>query len=296
MRDIKGAAQATGEILIGFLKSGPKSPDHLEETYANIGAIALSIIISAEEATARYELGCRDFLEKTKQVRGMPTRIISGGNDNQPDIVSSSGAHISEKFDAILPSLLDRFDWCVGNYRAQAESYLEDQFGQFRTLLRRFLEKVPIGGTKDKSIKSEISGVKKELRHLAEWNQLFHVYKATSFSAEVVYIFALEGNPIAAIWHYDRLDEQGEYRKTYDHKQRDDHVYAVRGNWAIVKGLMKPEPNGYIDEISRPHQELGCMCRLQWIYNLRDLPNMMMTEKGKAELERVRRLSAAMGI
>jgi hypothetical protein len=108
-----------------------------------------------------------------------------------------------------------------------------------------------------------------------------------SLSAELEYIFALEGNPIAAVWRYDSLDEQGEYPKTYRHEQRDGHVYAVRRSWALDKGLIKVGSDGYVDEISRPKQEVGCVCNLQWLYALRDLPDAMMTEKGRSELARV---------
>ena len=65
-------------------------------------------------------------------------------------------------------------------------------------------------------------------------------------------------------------------------------VYAVRGNWAIEKGLMNAGPNGYIDEITQPGEDFDCMCVYRWLYNLRSLPEHMLTAKGQAELRRVR--------
>jgi hypothetical protein len=288
MTDTREAIKTAGEILTDFLKSGPKSSKHLAETKTKLYEVALSIVTSAEEATASYERLCKEFLDKVILAKGMPTRIISGDGEKQTDIVSSSGSHISQKFDALLPSIRERFEWCIGNYNSQAKLYLDEQLSQLQALLKQFLEQVPIGGTKGKATKSRISEIKKELRQLAKWDQLFYVYKARSFSAEIEYLFALEGNPIAAIWHYNQMDEQGEYRKTYSHKERDGHVYSVRGNWAIGKGLMMAEPYGYIDEVSRPSQEIGCMCHLQLVYGIRDLPNEMVTEKGWSELGRVR--------
>ena len=88
------------------------------------------------------------------------------------------------------------------------------------------------------------------------------------------------------------LDEQGEYSKTYDHKPMDGRIYAVRGNWAFEKGLMNAGPNGYIDEVTRPKQDVGCMCWLQWVYSLRDLPDGMITPIGKAELARAKTMIA----
>ncbi len=246
------------------------------------------MVTSAEEAAESYERVCKGFLDQAIQVKGMPTRVISGGGENQSNTVSSSGSRVSLKFDALLPSIRERLRWCVMNYSLQAELYLGQQISHFQVQLQRFLEQVPAGGTKDKAIKSQISEIKKELRPLAEWDRLFYIYKTMSFPSEIQYIFALEGDPIAAIWHYSQSDEQGEYRKTYNHKQRDGHVYAVRGNWAIRKGLMKARsPDGYIDDIDRPCQEIGCMCHLQWLYGIRRLPHDMVTEKGWSELRRV---------
>jgi len=279
-----------GEILTSFLKSGPTSPDHLQETKTTISNLSRSIVVSAEEATASYERVCREFLGKVIRVKGMPTRIISGDRESQPDIVSSSGKHVAQNFDALLPSIQKRFEWCVTNYKSEATAYLDERLRQCDTMVHQFLERVPMGGTKDKKIKSRIGEIKKELRLLAKWDRLFYVYKAMCFPAEVEFLFSLEGNPIAAIWHYNPIDEQTDYPKTYDHKQRDELVYAVRGNWAITKGLMKAGPNGYLDEISRPSQEIGCLCHLQWLYFFSRLPTNMVTEKGFSELKRARAL------
>ncbi len=290
LTDARETVQAVGEILTVFLKSGPTSPDHVQETRTTISKLARSMAVSADEATDGYERVCREFLAKVIRVKGMPTRIISGDRDSQPDIVSSSGKHISQNFNALLPSIHKSFEWCVSNYKSEATAYLDERIRQCDAMVQQFLERVPVGGSKDTDTKSRIAQIKKELRPLAKWDRLFYVHKAMSFPAEVEFLFSLEGNPIAAIWLYNPIDERTDYPKTYDHKQRDDLVYAVRGNWAIAKGLMNAGPNGYLDEISRPSQEIGCMCHLQWLYSISCLPTNMVTEKGFSELRRVRAL------
>jgi len=55
MTDTREAIQAVGEISTDFRKSGPKSSNHLGETKTTISEVALSIVISVEEATASYE-------------------------------------------------------------------------------------------------------------------------------------------------------------------------------------------------------------------------------------------------
>jgi hypothetical protein len=281
------AINALGQALTAFLKSGPQYPNHLENTHVDISKSVQSIIPSVSAVTAQYESLCRDFVNNVIEVRGMPTRVIAGSNENHTQSVSSSGSHIAQIFDTLLPLITERSKWCVENYRCQAEIYLSNQISQFQVMLREFLEKIPVGGTKDKTIKSEIVGIKKELRYLVKWNNLFYTYKARSLCSEIENIFALAGNPLAVIWRYSNLDAQGEYQKTYSHEERADKIYAIRRSWAIEKGLIKVGPAGYLDEINKPGQELGCMCSLQWVFSVRRLPDSMITPKGRSELDRV---------
>ncbi len=285
--DIKEAVDAIGDKLAAFLKSGPQTAGRLDCIYTDLLNSAHALIPTSQAATAGYEQVCRSFLESVVQVRGMPTRITSGSSGNETQNVSSSGSHIATVFDTLLPSIIERFNWCVENYRSQAESYLENLVSQFQSMLREFLAEVPVGGSKDKAAKGRIIEIKKELRYLVRWDQLFYTYKARSFPAEIEHIFVLAGNPLAAIWHYSDLDEQGEYQKTYDHKQRNGLVYTIRGSWAIDEGLMTVGSAGYLDEINRPGQELGCMCSLRWITSVRQLPGTMIAAKGTAEIDRV---------
>ena len=165
---------------------------------------------------------------------------------------------------------------------AQSESFLKDQIARLQVMLKEFLEQVPSGGTKDKTTRSRIAEIKRELRSLAKWDRLFYAYKVISFPAEIEHIFVLASHePVAAIWHYSDLDAQGEYQKTYNHQQRDGRVYAVRDSWAIEKSLMKVGQAGYLDEISRPGQEIGCMCSLEWVTSLPNVPAEMLTAKAR---------------
>ena len=286
MPDVRETIQAIGDSLVAFMKSGPQSDTHQDEIKRQVAEAVRDISATVEQATATYKLAGEDFIEKVIQVRGMPTRQIIG-SDGLSGLVSSSGSQIKQNFDALLPSIKICLAECVATYRLQAGHYFDQQISEFNSRLGKFLEQVPRGGTKDKATKSQITEIKKELRQLARWEKLFSVYKANSLASEIEYIFSLQGNPLAAIWHYSELDEHGEYQKTYDHEARDGKVYAVRGNWAIEKSLMNASVHGYINDSIRPAQEVGCMCYLQWVYYLRDLPSDMITAKGRSELERV---------
>jgi hypothetical protein len=101
MTATRETVQAVGDISTGFLKSGPRHSGHLEETQTDVFKLARSIVTTTQEATASYERVCKDFLDKVIQVRGMPTRVISGGDENQSQTVSSSGSHIAQIFDTL---------------------------------------------------------------------------------------------------------------------------------------------------------------------------------------------------
>ena len=82
MTEVRETVQAVGEILIGFLKSGPTSPDQVQETETMLSNFACSVAVSADEATASYEGVCREFLDKVIRAKGMPTRIIPHSPDD----------------------------------------------------------------------------------------------------------------------------------------------------------------------------------------------------------------------
>lgn len=68
------------------------------------------------------------------------------------------------------------------------------------------------------------------------------------------------------------------------HKERDGTLYAIKGNWALQKGLMT-EGAGVVnlDEESLFKDE-ECICCFRYLQTLRSLPYSMLTEKGKQTL------------
>jgi hypothetical protein len=285
--DSKEASNQVGEILNDFLKTGAKSPEYANAIKSKILEIVHRIVESPKEATKEYAACCKSFLGEVKKAKGLPTIEVLGDGANGGRIVSSSGNHIADNFQRLIPTLNERYNACVEIYQRQSQLYFEGQVQQFEGLLWEFLGKIPTDGTKDKSIRSQISAIKRELRALPNWSDLFAIYKQNSFTTEIEHVFALEGGAIAAVWHYSQADEEGEFQKTYDHRERDHRVYAVRANWAMEKGLMQGGPFDNLEEITLPQLEVGCGCYLRYVYTLRELPEVMLTEKGRAELLRV---------
>ncbi|HDS9256406.1 TPA: hypothetical protein QH899_005173 [Klebsiella pneumoniae subsp. pneumoniae] len=101
--------------------------------------------------------------------------------------------------------------------------------------------------------------------------------------ANIDNIIATGNNAIAAEWHSHWRQPGYDYRE--DHEERDKLVYLIRGNWAQKNGYVKAGPAGYLDEITQPGEEVFCRCYVTYLYNLRSIPEDMLTQKGRKFLE-----------
>lgn len=104
--------------------------------------------------------------------------------------------------------------------------------------------------------------------------------------ANIDNVIATSNNAIAAEWHSHWRQPNYDYRE--DHKERDKVIYLIRGNWAQKNGYVKPAEAGYLDAITQPGEEVFCRCYVTYLYNLRSLPESMLTQKGRKFMESMR--------
>lgn len=153
------------------------------------------------------------------------------------------------------------------------------------TTLRRFqgwASSVPAGGSDVVDVKDQKENIRKALTNLSFIERRVVVDQTHKFVDAVTEIVAVDGGAIAGRWN-SPWRRQG-YNARKDHKERDEKVFAVRGNWAIEKGLMKPGPNGYTDEIERPGELCFCSCSYEYLFYLTALPLAMLTKAGMYQL------------
>lgn len=156
-------------------------------------------------------------------------------------------------------------------------------------ILRRFSgwsTSIPAGGTDlagRQKIKDEI---RKPLASSLYHQRLVATDQGHKFISSLNQIVATDGGALAAIWHDHHAQANYHYRP--DHKARDGKVFAIRGNRAIEKGLMKPGPSGYTDEIEQPGEFVNCRCFYQYLYAIRSLPDDMLTARGREEMVRTK--------
>lgn len=145
---------------------------------------------------------------------------------------------------------------------------------------------IPSGGSKVTDKGETKVEIRKALRQLPFEERRVAIDQGHKFVSELNDILANDGGAIAAEWHSNWRQFGYKYRK--DHKERDQRIYMIRNNWAQQKGFVKPGSVGYVDEITKPGEEVFCRCSYRYIYNLRDLPPEMLTAKGAEQLKQVR--------
>lgn len=152
--------------------------------------------------------------------------------------------------------------------------------------LQGWATSIPPSGQGAGSKTETAQDIKKALASLPFVERRVIVDQGHKLVSSINEIIASDGGAIALTWrsHW----RQAGYNFRRDHKERDGHCYAMRGNWALKAGLMKAGPDGYYDEITAVGQEPFCRCYAIYLYALKRLSDDMVTAKGRAEMERAR--------
>lgn len=145
---------------------------------------------------------------------------------------------------------------------------------------------IPKGGISGET-KSEVKAVvRKSLKQLPYEERRVLIDQGHKLTAAISEIMASDGGAIAGTWRSNFRQAGYDYRE--DHKERDGRVYLIRDSWAHRAGLVKKGKAGYYDDVTAVGQEPFCRCYMIWIYNLRELPEEMITLRGKEGLQSAR--------
>lgn len=145
---------------------------------------------------------------------------------------------------------------------------------------------LPIGGSDTTNKREEKTRIKKSLGQLPFEERRVLIDQGHKLSASISNVVAQETGAIAVIWHSNWRQPNYDYRE--DHKERDEKVYLLRNSWALDKGLIKPGPAGYYEDVTGFAEEPFCSCHGTWIYNIRSLPADMITDRGREEQRKAR--------
>jgi hypothetical protein len=155
--------------------------------------------------------------------------------------------------------------------------------------LRRFAgwaSSVPPGGTDAPVRRAAKAQGRKIVAHDKYVLRRLAIDQGQKLTAAINEIVAKDAGALALIWHrhYTRYPRE-------EHKERDGKVYLIKGSWAHERGLVKPGEDGYIDDITKPGEEILCRCTGEYLYSLRSLPSDLLTAKGREELAKVRKVA-----
>jgi hypothetical protein len=117
---------------------------------------------------------------------------------------------------------------------------------------------IPAGGTEVADKPKVKQNIRKALAQLPFEERRVLIDQGHKLRASLSEILAKSGEAIAGIWHSHWRQPGYDYRE--DHKERDGLVFALRGCWAIERGLIKVGPAGYLDGSTTPGQEPFCRC------------------------------------
>jgi hypothetical protein len=145
---------------------------------------------------------------------------------------------------------------------------------------------IPVGGSGQVDKRETKDDVRKSLAQLPFEERRVAIDQGHKFASSLSNILARDGGAIAVIWNSHWRQANYDFRET--HKERDGLVYLLRGNWAQERGLVKPGPAGYYDQVTAFGEEVFCRCWGTYLYAVRDLPPDMLTAKGRGELASVR--------
>lgn len=147
--------------------------------------------------------------------------------------------------------------------------------------LRRFqgwATSIPPGGSRAVDIKAEKDDIRKAITSMDFIERRVVIDQTHKLVATVKNIVAVENGALAIEWNSPWRRPGYAFRP--DHKERDQRLYLIRDSWAHQKGLVKPGPAGYYDEITSVGQEPFCSCTGRYVFALRKLPPDMLTKAG----------------
>lgn len=167
----------------------------------------------------------------------------------------------------------------------------EQAIAKTKQRLAGWASSIPPGGSDNIDRNAEKAKLRKALAQLPFEERRVVIDQGHKLSASIKETIALDGGAIAVKWRSHWRQPGYNYRK--DHKERDERVYLLRSSWAREAGLVKPGSVGCYEDVTAFAEEPICRCYGVWIYSLRDLPDDMITAKGRAaQAEAARKVAA----
>lgn len=136
---------------------------------------------------------------------------------------------------------------------------------------------IPSGGSEAIDKREVSADLRKSMVNLDSRQKRVFIDQSHKLTASLNDIVAKEGGAIAVKWKSQFRSIGYNYRE--EHRERNDKIYLLRESWAKKDGLVKPNENGYYEDITSVGEEINCRCFAQYIYTINKLPDDMKTKK-----------------
>lgn len=241
-------------------------------------------IRSAAHKTLTPESVLNEELQRT--LGGIYKRLVDGGQ-----LLKTHEGVGKFTIERLKPKLRVELDRRLAVSRSLIKFNREQAVEKAIQRMAGWASSIPAGGSRAVDVKDTKDHIRKALTSLPFEERRCVIDQSAKFVASLNEIVAVDGGAIAMRWHIRRSPG---YHNRPDHKERDGKIYLLRSSWAKEKGLVKPGPDGYYDDITKVGEEVYCSCQAEFLYHLRQLPDDMLTAAGKKSLEEARAKIAAM--
>lgn len=258
------------EAVADFTEFGYDSPQRLEYWEAKVRAAVIEDSPSQAELDQRMQSAMESVFRQSLSVAATKRR--------HPDVTRFTIDRIKH---TLRPELNRRIMASANLIKINREQMIEKTLQRFSG----WATSIPAGGSRvvDKvEVKTKLA---KAVRQVKYEERRVAIDQGHKLMASIDAVIATETGAVAMKWRSKWRQPGYDYRP--DHKERDGQIYVIRGNWAMEKGLMN-KGVGYLDEITQPAEEVFCQCYGVYLLNLRDLPDDMLTAKGRKLLEETR--------
>jgi hypothetical protein len=264
--------EAVSAAIRDFSENGYDSEERLAQWMGQIRAAAEAQMASQRQMEEMLRAAMRAIYDRLVEKQGV-LRILPGIN-----------RYTLQRVAPKLRAELDR------RILASANLIRLNRDEAIGKTLRRFsgwATSLPADGSADPARRAASEDVRKALSQLPFEERRVLIDQGQKLTSAISEVVAVGGGAIAAYWRHHYV--------TYprpEHVARNGKLFLIRDSWAHEQGLVKPGDAGYTDQITKPGEEILCRCTYQYVFNLRGLPNDMLTVKGREELEKARRVTA----
>jgi hypothetical protein len=204
------------------------------------------------------------------KVKGIPVRSIvtvDGENNNEVRGIGMDGI-----FDKLEPSIRLIYKRLIEDVKEDA---IVERSNEINSRIEEFIAWTQL----DEGTRKEcLSDIRSTLKSINKWDKGFYVDRALDLIDEVEVMAKIENGAIAARWSYSP------YPGECGHEALNNKHFLIRDSWAINQGLIHPSNEKYFDEAPRQKEQWGCRCRFTFEFHIRQLPESMLTKKGKDSL------------